>query len=86
MSLNIKDEKTDELARRLADLTRQSITDAVRDAIQERLEREERKRDAMKLSEDLLEIGRKFVREFPKGDATSLDHDELFYDEHGLPK
>jgi hypothetical protein len=42
--LNIKDAKMDRLARRLAQLTGESITQAVRTAVEERLEREERHR------------------------------------------
>lgn len=86
MTLSIKDHRTDDLARRLAALTGQSITEAVRDAIAQKLAEEERKRDAKTRSEELLEIGRRFVREFPKGTATSLDHDEFLYGEDGLPK
>lgn len=85
MSLNIKDERTDELARRLASLTRQSITEAVRDAIEERLAREERKRDAKARSDELLEIGRRCAKAMG-GTAHSLDHGDFLYDELGLPK
>lgn len=85
MSLNIKDRRTDELARRLASLTGQSITEAVRNAIEERLEREERKRNAEALSAELLEIGRRCA-EAMGGTAHSLDHGDFLYDEIGLPK
>ena len=39
MALNIKDEETDRLARELAELTDQSITAALREAIERQLER-----------------------------------------------
>ncbi len=39
MPLNIKDERTHELARRLAAVTGETMTEAVRIALQERLKR-----------------------------------------------
>ena len=44
LALNIKDPETDRLARQLADLTDETITDAVKAALRERLERERRRR------------------------------------------
>src|ERR671922_23037 len=44
MALNIKDPETDRLARRLSMLTGESITMAVKTAVRERIEREERTR------------------------------------------
>ena len=44
MALSIKDLETDHLARRLAQLTGESITQAVHAAIHDRLEREQRRR------------------------------------------
>jgi antitoxin VapB len=41
MAISIKDPDTDALARRLASLTGEKITDAVRIALQERVDREE---------------------------------------------
>jgi antitoxin VapB len=44
MSLNIKDERTHELVRRLAAVTGESLTEAIRVAVQERLRRVEANR------------------------------------------
>ena len=44
MPLSIKDSQTDELARRLAAMTGETITTAVKKALRERLEREARRR------------------------------------------
>lgn len=60
MSLNIKSKETHHLAQQLAALTGQSITDAVTDAVRERLTQVRRERDPH-LLERLLEIG-KIVR------------------------
>jgi antitoxin VapB len=76
-------------ARRLAELTGASITGAVRDALERRLAEIENVREAeiRRRSERMLEIGRQFAASLPPGHgATSTDHDELLYDEDGLPK
>ncbi len=46
MALSLKDPETDRLAREVASLTGESLTQAVRTALAERLERERRKRGA----------------------------------------
>lgn len=55
MALNIKDPKTDQLARELAELTGQPITVAVRIAIEERLALL-RRREAVTSAPDLRDI------------------------------
>jgi antitoxin VapB len=44
MALSLKDAETDHLAREVAKLTGESLTEAVRKALAERLERERRRR------------------------------------------
>jgi antitoxin VapB len=44
MVLSIKDRETDQLARQLAQLTGESITDSVKAALRARLEQEQRRR------------------------------------------
>jgi antitoxin VapB len=57
MALSLKDAETDRLARAVAKLTGESLTEAVRNALAERLERERRKRGrARSLAERLDEI------------------------------
>ncbi len=84
MSLNIKDEKTHRLARELARLTGESMTAAVTEAIQERLERV-RGNSKKGMAERLLEIGKDCAAHL-KEPYKSMDIDELLYDEKGLPK
>ena len=85
MALSIKDDQTDELARRLAGLTGETITIAVKEALRERLEREGRRRGKTGQAERLLEIGQRCAAHM-LGPAHSLDHGDILYDEHGLPK
>jgi len=84
MSLNIKNEKTHRMVRELARLTGQSMTAAVDQAVQERVERVRRgsRKDA---GERVLEIGRECAAHL-KEPYKSMDIDELLYDENGLPK
>lgn len=84
MALNIKDPATDELARRLAAATSESITVAVRVAMEERLARIERSHrvDARRTRLDrYIERARaRTVLDDRSPDAV------LGYDEHGLPR
>jgi len=86
MSLNIKNEEADRLARELAELTGESVTAAVTEALRERLAREQRQRRRKGMSERLLAIGADCARRLGEP-WRSLDIDELLYDEKtGLPK
>jgi len=82
MALNIKDPETDELVRRLADLTGEKITDAVKTAVRERLDREAANRGRASLSR-LMAIARRVAAK-PVVDPTPPD--EMLHDEHGLPR
>jgi antitoxin VapB len=84
MSLNIKNPETHALARKLAALTGESVTEAVTVAVQERLRRLQRK-EGMSLSEQLLAIGKDCADHLSEP-YRSIDHGELLYDERGLPK
>jgi antitoxin VapB len=57
MSLNIKDAKTDKLAREVADLAGESITQAIRHALEERRDKLKRKSRRRSLAEEFEEIG-----------------------------
>ena len=82
MALNIKDPGADQLARRLAALTGESITLAVKTAVRQRIEREERERDKATV-EELLAIARRIAEAPNRDDRT--DDEILGYDERGLP-
>ena len=84
MALSLKDPETDALARQVASLTGESLTQAVRVALSERLAREQLKRGRNpRLSEELREIVERFSALPILDDRTP---DEIIgYDEYGLP-
>jgi antitoxin VapB len=84
MALNIKHPDADRLARELAAMTGESLTDAVLNAIRERLRREETRRKAPSLRRELEKI-RKRCSSLPVRDRRSAE-EILGYDEHGLPR
>lgn len=79
MALSIKSERADQLARDLAALTGESITDAVVASLEARLEVERRRRRSLGLG-DIVER----FRQLPELDQRDPD-DILGYDQHGLP-
>lgn len=85
MSLNIKNKEAHRLAQELAELTGESMTAAVTEALRERLERVRRERGKGDLSERLMAIARVTGPLFEEP-WKSIDHGELLYDERGLPK
>jgi antitoxin VapB len=82
MVLSIKSAEADQLARELARVTGESLTDAITVALRERLERV--RPDRTDLVERLLAIGES-TRALPRLDERS-DDEILGYDEHGVPK
>ncbi|MEE2981342.1 MAG: type II toxin-antitoxin system VapB family antitoxin [Pseudomonadota bacterium] len=84
MVLSIKDSEADRLARELADKTGESITDAVRTAIEERLARVRMRHRGRCLADDLDEIAERCAR-LPVVDDRSAD-DILGYGKNGLPQ
>jgi antitoxin VapB len=85
LRIKIKNPEAHELAGELARLTGESMTKAVTEAIRERLERERRRRGAQNLSAELLAIGRRCAAHM-RPPFHSADHEDLLYDEQGLPK
>ena len=89
MALNIKDPETDRLARKLAELTGESITTSLRKALQARIdwvtstdvaldyERVARRRDGL---QDLVNLARR-----SKPDYTLTEDEILGYDKDGIP-
>ncbi len=86
MSMNIKSAEAHELARELASLTGESLTEAVTAAVRERLERV-RQTDAHTRSraDVLLDIGRDTAPRLTEQTLT-VEHGDLLYDEAGLPR
>lgn len=84
MPLSIKDSETERLARELARRTGETITDATKKALEERLQRVAvTSREKARLLEDLEAISRRCAN-LPVLDDRSPD-EILGYDEHGLP-
>jgi antitoxin VapB len=84
MGMNIKNEQACRLAKQLAKLTGESLTTAVTEAVRERLARLRGERDIDR-AERLLALGRDCAAHLKKPFRT-VDHAELLYNEHGLPK
>jgi antitoxin VapB len=84
MALSLKDAEVDRLAREVAALTGESLTEAVRAALAERLERENLRRRAQPpaLSERLHAIGA-HCAELPDLDLRTPD-EIIGYDETGM--
>ena len=80
MQLNIKSPEANTLARDLAEITGETLTEAVTKALSERLERERQARSR----EAKLERIRQIVEE-SGGAGEAPDVNELLYDERGLP-
>jgi antitoxin VapB len=83
MVLSIKDPKTDRLARELAELTGETITEAVTRAIEERLQKSKARRRGYSLADELNAIGRRCAALPVLDDRTP--EEILGYDESGLP-
>ena len=82
MSLNIKDPEAHRLAQQIARATGETMTRVVTEALRERLSRLER-RSARASVEELLAIAERAASHVKR---PYLDHSELLYDEHGLPR
>jgi antitoxin VapB len=82
--LNIKDPEVYRLARQVADLTGETLTDAVRYALRERLSRELQARPDPLWIEKLREISDRCAAR-PVIDARS-DDELVGYDELGIPR
>ncbi len=83
MALSIKDQETERLARALAERTGESLTLAIRRALEERLRRVGGAARRAALLEDLAEIRRRWSA-LPVVDHRSAD-EIIGYDRNGLP-
>jgi antitoxin VapB len=80
MDLILEDE-AETLARELAELTGESMSTAVTEALRERLARERRKG----MADRLMAIGKDCASRMSE-ETRTMNYDELLYDENGLPK
>jgi antitoxin VapB len=83
MPLNIRNDETEKLAAALAKLTGETKTEAVTQALRERIERVRRSRTRKRLADELDEIAL-HCSTLPIRDPRSAD-EIMGYDEHGLP-
>ena len=82
MGLNIKNPEAERLIKELSELTGESQTAAVTEAVRERIARLKRRG----LSDRLMELGRQAAASMTEEERT-FDYDTLLYDEKtGLPK
>jgi antitoxin VapB len=84
VSLNIKNEETHRLVRRLAELTGQSQTSAVADAVRRRLEELERAESLSARREAMMRIARESAAVVDQD--LNNDPNEVLYDEVGMPR
>jgi antitoxin VapB len=84
MPLSIKNDATERLARKVADETGETLTEAIQTALEERWARLKSKRRNHILSSQLEDLLQR-VDSLPTLDARSED-EILGYDEHGIPK
>jgi antitoxin VapB len=84
MALNIKNPEAEHLARELARQTGESVTEAIRNALKDRLLRVRGRRAVRSLLEDVQDILER-VDAVPTVDQRT-DDQILDYDEEGLPR
>jgi len=82
MSLNVKDPEAHRLAQAIAQETGETMTRAVTEALRERYKRLQHRRSKASV-EELRAIAKRAAAHVKR---PYLDHAELLYDEHGLPK
>ena len=84
MALNIKNPEADSLARLLAQKTGETITEAVIEALRERLQRQEGRTSRPSLKDELLAIAERCAA-LPDYDTRSPE-EIIGFDEHGIPR
>jgi antitoxin VapB len=82
--LNIRNRQTEQLAAALAKLTGETKTEAVTQALRERLERTQRARTKRRLRDEIEEIA-VHCASLPVLDKRHAD-DIIGYDQHGIPR
>lgn len=82
MALSIKNNDADRLARELAETTGETLTEAICNALRERLEREKGIRNPDRIRDEISRIQKRVAR-LPKLDERS-DEQILGYDKQGL--
>jgi antitoxin VapB len=81
-SLNLKDPEAHRLAAAIAETTGETLTRAVTESLRERWERLQRRNERASV-EEILAIAKRASSHLKR---PYVSHDELLYDENGLPK
>jgi antitoxin VapB len=83
MPISIKNQETEVLARKLADLTHESITTAVHKSLEERYARLSKRRPGISLGDELRAIA---ARCASRPIISTMSDDEILgYDDNGVP-
>lgn len=83
MPISIKNDQTERLARKLAEITGETLTEAIRAAVAERYDRIRRARSGHSLADELNAIA---LRCAQRPVISELSDDEILgYDESGVP-
>ena len=87
MQLNIKSDEAHQLASRLAELTGESMTTVVTEALRARLAAEEKSHEADAMIRDVMALAAEIRAELDKagGEPLTSNHDWLYDDVTGLP-
>lgn len=85
MALNIKHAEADRLARELAKATGETLTEAIVNALRERLARQRRTRPVPLGAVEILTEAQERLARLPVLDSRTAD-EILGYDEKGLPR
>jgi antitoxin VapB len=85
MALSIKSDEADRLAREVARLTGENLTEAVTTSLRERLNRERRRRGKGQTMADRLRALARECASLPDVDPRSPD-EIIGYDDHGAPR
>ena len=84
MSMNIKNKETYRLTKQLSELTGESLTTAITEAVRERLDRV-RREQGVDFVARLLLIGRDCAAHLRRPFRT-IDHADMLFDDRGPPK
>jgi antitoxin VapB len=85
MDLSVKNPRAHELASQIAELTGDTLTSVVIQALQEKLESETRRRSRVGMAKRIREFAERFAEGMPP-DANSGEHGSMLYGEDGLPR
>jgi len=83
MALSIKNPEVDRLARELAEVTGENMTEAICKALEERLEKEKGKKPGNFVRDEIQRIQERVAR--LRRINQGSDEELIGYDEHGIP-